>query len=62
MKSRTITVRLSEEQYARLHGATALGPYRVALAEVVIRGIELAAKELERIAQTAAARNTEADH
>ena len=47
----TLTVRLTEEQRARLDAACALGPYRVALTEIIARGIELAAAELEQLSK-----------
>ena len=50
-KSETITVRLTPEQRARLDAASTLGPYRVALTEIIARGIELAAQELEGMAE-----------
>lgn len=46
-KSFTVTIRLTAEQRERLEAASSLGPYRVALTEIVTRGIELAAQELE---------------
>jgi hypothetical protein len=48
-KPKTITVRLTDEQHARLHAASAVGPYRVSLTEIIARGIELASQELEQM-------------
>lgn len=47
-KPRTITVRLTQEQHDRLQKAASLGPYRLALTDIIARGIELAAQEIER--------------
>ncbi len=46
-KPSTITVRLTSEQRERLDRAASFGPYSVSLTEIVARGIELAAQELE---------------
>lgn len=43
----TISVRLTEAQRQRLDAASALGPYSIPLTEIIARGIELAALELE---------------
>jgi len=51
----TITVRLTEEQRARLDRAAKLGPYSITLTDIINRGIELAAAELERMAERAGA-------
>jgi len=40
-------VRLTSEQRERLDRAASFGPYSVSLTEIVARGIELAAQELE---------------
>lgn len=48
-KPKTITVRLTDEQHARLHAASSIGPYRVSLTEIIARGIELASQELEQM-------------
>ena len=45
----TITVRLTEEQRKRLDNASTIGPYTVSLTDIIARGIELAALELEAI-------------
>jgi len=55
-KIHTITVRLTQEQRDRLDGATRLGPYSIARAEIIARGIELAAEELERMGDANAPR------
>lgn len=52
-KADSVTVRLTPEQKARLETATTVGPYRITLTEVVARGIELAARELEQMAAKA---------
>lgn len=49
-KSCTVTIRLTADQRARLDAATTLGPYRISISEIIARGIELAAQELERMA------------
>jgi hypothetical protein len=49
-KPSTITVRLTQEQRDRLDAAATIGPYRVNLTEIIARGIELAAQELEQMA------------
>lgn len=46
-KSATITVRLTPEQRDRLDRAASFGPYSVSLTDIIARGIELAAQELE---------------
>lgn len=46
-KPSTITVRLTADQRDRLDRAGSIGPYRVSLTEIITRGIELAAQELE---------------
>lgn len=43
----TITVRLTEAQRERLDAASAIGPYSISLTDIIARGIELAAIELE---------------
>lgn len=48
-KRSTITVRLTQDQRDRLDRAAAIGPYRVTLTDIIARGIELAAQELERM-------------
>lgn len=49
-KNNALTIRLTDEQRARLDAAATLGPYKISLTEIVARGIELAAQELERMA------------
>jgi len=51
LKSQTLTIRLTDAQRARLEQASNSGPYRVAMTEIIARGIELAARELERMAE-----------
>lgn len=48
-KPRTITIRLTEEQHERLNSLRNLGPYSISLTDIIVRGIELAAQELERM-------------
>lgn len=48
-KPRTITIRLTDEQRDRLDGVRNLGPYSISLTDIIVRGIELAAQELERM-------------
>lgn len=48
-KTKTLTVRLTDEVHARLQSAAKLGPYEISLTTIVERGIELAAQELERM-------------
>jgi Arc/MetJ-type ribon-helix-helix transcriptional regulator len=48
-KPYTITVRLTEEQRERLEMAVQMGPYKLKLTEIIARGIELAAQEIERM-------------
>ena len=49
-KPLSLTVRLTREQRARLDAASSIGPYKVSFTEIVARGIELAAQELEAMA------------
>jgi ABC-type cobalamin transport system permease subunit len=49
-KPHTITVRLTQEQRERLDRAAILGPYALSLTDIIARGIELAAQELEQMA------------
>ena len=49
-KPYTITVRLTQEQRDRLDKACSLGPYNISLTDIITRGIELAASELEQMA------------
>jgi len=51
-KGNALTIRLTDEQRARLDAASTLGPYKISLTEIVARGIELAAQELERLFPT----------
>ena len=46
-KNHTLTVRLTSEHHERLYAAANMGPYRISLTEIIARGIELAAQELE---------------
>lgn len=48
-KPHTITIRLTEEQRDRLDALRSLGPYTISLTDIIVRGIELAAQELERM-------------
>lgn len=48
-KPHTITIRLTDEQRARLDAASKFGPYSISLTDIIVRGIELAAKELEQM-------------
>src|SRR5690606_20112136 len=45
-----ITIRLTEDQHARLEQAAHTMPYRITATEIITRGIELAARELESMA------------
>lgn len=54
-KTSSLTVRLTDEQRARLEAAANIGPYRVSITEIVTRGIELASCELERMKKSAEA-------
>lgn len=46
-KTATITVRLTDEARQRLDRAASFGPYSISLSDIIARGIELAAQELE---------------
>jgi hypothetical protein len=48
-RKNSLTIRLTDEQRARLQSASTFGPYKISLTEIVSRGIELAAQELERM-------------
>ena len=48
-KPHTITIRLTDEQRERLDALRRLGPYSISLTDIIVRGIELAAQELERM-------------
>lgn len=48
-KLHSITVRLTDEQRMRLDSAAKIGPYSISLTEIIARGIELAANELEQM-------------
>lgn len=48
-KQNTITIRLTDEQRERLDSASRRGPYSISLTSIIVRGIELAAEELERM-------------
>ena len=50
-KSQTLSIRLTEEVRDRLERATTVGPYRVTMTEIIARGIELAAQELDEMAK-----------
>lgn len=60
-KHRNINVRLTEEQGARLDQARTALPYSVSITEIIGRGIELAAGELEEMAKARRAINEDED-
>lgn len=47
LKPFTLNVRLTEDQRLRLDKISSFGPYDVSITDIVVRGIELAALELE---------------
>ncbi|MGO4337794.1 hypothetical protein AB4037_23035 [Labrys sp. KB_33_2] len=53
-KSKSLTVRLSEETQARLEALKQITPYSISMTSIVERGIELAAQELEALAGASA--------
>lgn len=54
-KPHTITVRLTEEQSCRLYEVALAGPYKIPVTEIVARGIELAATEIEAMRRAVSA-------
>jgi len=52
-KPSTVTVRLTDDQRVRLEQAAKIGPYPISLTAIIARGIELAAQEIERMAEAA---------
>lgn len=47
LKTDAVTVSLSAEQRVRLDAASTIGPYRIAVPDIIARGIDLAISELE---------------
>ena len=52
-KSKTLSLRLSDETHERLLRATTLGPYALSYTAVIERGIVLVERELEQMAKDA---------
>jgi predicted DNA-binding protein len=53
-KQRTISLRLSDEMRERLERVSKLGPYEVSFTAIIERGIVLAEREMQALAETSA--------